>query len=102
MTRTLVFTALVVANIALTLVNRSFEHSIWSTLQYRNRLLRGILAGTVLLLVALLYVPLFRDFFQLASPDTTLLALASGVGLLSVLWYEGVKWWGRRTIVAAE
>jgi Ca2+-transporting ATPase len=56
----------------------------------------------VLLLVALLYVPLFRDFFQLASPDTSLLALASGVGLLSVLWYEGVKWWGRRTIVAAE
>jgi Ca2+-transporting ATPase len=102
MTRTLVFTALVVANIALTLVNRSFEHSIWSTLQYRNRLLRGILAGTVLLLVALLYVPLFRDFFQLASPDTSLLALASGVGLLSVLWYDGVKWWGRRTIVAAE
>ena len=102
MTRTLVFTALVVANITLTLVNRSFEHSIWSTLQYRNRLLRGILAGTVLLLVALLYVPLFRDFFQLASPDTSLLALASGVGLLSVLWYEGVKWWGRRTIVAAE
>ena len=97
MTRTLVFTALVVANIALTLVNRSFEHSIWSTLQYRNRLLRGILAGTVLLLVALLYVPIFRDFFQLASPDAALLALASGVGLLSVLWYEGVKWWGRRS-----
>jgi Ca2+-transporting ATPase len=97
MTRTLVFTALVVANIALTLVNRSFERSIWSTLSYRNWLLRGIIAGTVLLLAALLYVPLFRDFFQLASPDAALLALASGVGLLSVLWYEGVKCWGRRS-----
>jgi Ca2+-transporting ATPase len=97
MTRTLVFTALVVANIALTLVNRSFEQSIWSTLRYRNWLLRGILAITVLLLASLLYVPFLRDFFHLASPNAQLLGLASGVGLISVLWYEGVKWWGRRS-----
>ena len=96
MTRTLVFTCLVVANIALTLVNRSFEHSVLGTLRYPNALLRGILAGTVVMLLALLYVPLFRDFFQLASPGIGLLALATGVGLASVLWYEGVKGWKRR------
>ena len=96
MTRTLVFTCLVVANIALTLVNRSFEHSLLDTLRYPNALLRGILAGTVVMLLALLYVPLFRDFFQLASPGAGLLALATGVGLASVLWYEGVKGWKRR------
>jgi Ca2+-transporting ATPase len=96
MTRTLVFTALIVANIALTLVNRSFEHSILDTLRYPNPLLRGILAGTVVMLLALLYVPLLRDFFQLASPTIGLLGLATGVGLASVLWYEGVKAWKRR------
>ena len=95
MTRTLAFTALVVANIALTLVNRSFEHSILSTIAYRNMLLRGILAATVVMLMLLLYVPLLRDFFQLASPSAALLALATGVGLASVLWYEGVKAWKR-------
>lgn len=96
MTRTLVFTTLVVANIALTLVNRSFERSIWSTMRYDNWLLRGILVFTVLLLIAFLYVPIMRDFFHLASPNAQLLGLASSVGLLSVLWYEGVKWWGQR------
>lgn len=59
-------------------------------------LLRGILAGTVVMLLALLYVPLLRDFFQLASPTIGLLALATGVGLASVLWYEGVKAWKRK------
>ncbi|MCW5898990.1 MAG: cation-translocating P-type ATPase [Flavobacteriales bacterium] len=101
LTRTLVFTSLVVANIALTLVNRSFEHSLLDTLRYPNALLRGILAGTVVMLLALLYVPLFRDFFHLASPGIGLLALASGVGLASVLWYEGVKGWKRKRTLAA-
>ncbi|MEX1131708.1 MAG: cation-translocating P-type ATPase [Flavobacteriales bacterium] len=99
MTRTLAFTALVVANIALTLVNRSFEHSVLDTLRYPNTMLRGILAATVVMLLLLLYVPLFRDFFKLASPDIGLLLLATAVGLLSVLWYEAVKWWGRKRAV---
>jgi Ca2+-transporting ATPase len=99
MTRTLVFTSLVVANIALTLVNRSFEHSVLDTLRYPNKMLRGILAASVVMLFLLLYVPLFREFFKLASPDIGLLMTATAVGLLSVLWYEGVKWWGRKGTV---
>ena len=100
LTRTLVFTSLVVANIGLTLVNRSFEHSILSTIAYRNTLLRAIVLGTAALLIALLYVPLLRDFFHLASPSGALLGLSAGTGLLSVLWYEGVKWWKRRRSAA--
>jgi Ca2+-transporting ATPase len=95
-TRTLVFTALVVANIALTLVDRSFEHGVHRTLRYPNRLLRGIVAGTVLLLVLLLTVPLLRDFFRLAPVTPIHLAAAVGMGLASVLWYEGVKLWKRK------
>lgn len=100
MTRTLAFTALVVANIALTLVNRSFEHSILSTIAYRNMLLRGIVLGTAALLILLLYLPVLRDFFHLASPSAALLALATGAGLASVLWYEGVKAWKRKKSIA--
>ncbi|HRP82007.1 MAG TPA: cation-translocating P-type ATPase [Flavobacteriales bacterium] len=92
LTRTLTFTTLVVANIALTLVNRSFDHSFIQTLRYRNPLLRGILLATVLLLALLLYFPPLRDFFQLSSPALPLLAVAVAAGLLSVLWYEVVKW----------
>ncbi|MCO6482194.1 MAG: cation-translocating P-type ATPase [Flavobacteriales bacterium] len=95
-TRTLVFTSLVVANIALTLVNRSFEHSVWSTLRYPNALLRGILLATVALLALLLYMPLLRDFFRLATPPPALLAVAIAAGLASVLWFEAVKAWRRK------
>lgn len=92
MVRTAVFTTLIVANVALTLVNRSFEHSVASTLRYRNPVLRGILWATLLLLPALLYVPFLRDFFRLDSPGLSLLAISAAVGLASVLWYEAVKW----------
>ncbi len=101
MTRALVFTALVTANIALTLVNRSFEHSVFSTLRYHNPVLRGILVITIVLLFALLYVPVLRDFFHLASPAAGPLLVAVGTGLVSVLWFEGVKWWKRRSMKVA-
>ena len=100
-TRTLVFTTLVVANIALTLVNRSFDRSILRTLRYPNGLLRGILLATVALLALLLTVPLFRDFFQLTAPEPAHLALAVAAGMVSVLWYEGVKAWKRRASPAS-
>ncbi|HMN05582.1 MAG TPA: cation-translocating P-type ATPase [Flavobacteriales bacterium] len=95
-TRTLVFTSLVVANIALTLVNRSFEHSLLATLRYPNSLLRGVLWGTVALLALILYVPFLRDFFRLSTPEPSLLAITVAVGLLSALWFEGVKAWRRK------
>ena len=97
LTRTMVFTSLVVANIALTLVNRSFHQSILSTLRYHNPLLRGIVLGTAGLLLVLLYVPAPRDFFHLATPPLPLLLLSVLVGFASVLWYELVKWWARRS-----
>ena len=95
-TRTMVFTTLVIANIALTLVNRSFQHSIIATLGYRNALIRGIITGTVVLLILLLTIPLLRDFFQLAPIAAYHIGLAVVLGLVSVLWYEVVKWVHRR------
>lgn len=46
-------------------------------------------------------MPLFHDFLHLASPTIGLLGLATGVGLASVLWYEGVKAWKRKRTLAA-
>jgi Ca2+-transporting ATPase len=98
--RTLVFITLVVANIALTLVNRSFRHSLLTTLTYRNPLIRGILLATMLLLLALLHVPVLRDFFQLSTPTGVQQVIAVLLGLASVVWYEGVKAWKRHVEAA--
>jgi Ca2+-transporting ATPase len=92
LTRAMVFSTLVIANIGLTLVNRSFTASVLSTMGYNNQLLRGMLILTSGLLAALLYVPMFRDFFHLASLSASQLAIAAGIGLSSVLWFEAYKW----------
>ena len=49
------------------------------------------------LLGALLYVPLFRDFFHLASPTIAQLGVACVIGLASVAWFEVYKWIKRRS-----
>jgi Ca2+-transporting ATPase len=94
-TRSLVFISLVIANMMLTLVDRSFHHSILRTLLYPNGLLRGALLATIGLLLLLMGVPVLRQFFELAVPQLQDVGLAITVGSLSVLWYELVKWWRR-------
>ena len=97
--RAMVFSALVFANIGLTLVNRSFTHSMFSTFGHDNWLLRGILLLTLALLGALLYAPVFRDFFHLAPPSAQQLGIAAAMGFASVLWFEGYKWMRRSKAV---
>ncbi len=90
-TRTMVFIALVSANVFLTLVNRSFDHSIFTTLRYKNNLIAIIIAATVVLTGLLLVVPPFTRFFEFTSLAPTQLLLSMGVGAAAVLCYEGVK-----------
>ncbi|AWO01114.1 haloacid dehalogenase [Chitinophaga alhagiae] len=92
LTRTLVFITLMSANVILTLVNRSFYYSMLYTVRYNNRLLRFVLLLSVLLTVAIVYVPPFAAFFKFHPPMFRPLMLAIGAGILSVVWMEGWKW----------
>ena len=91
-TRTMVYTALITANIVLTFVNRSFVYSIFTTFQYKNRLVPTIVGITVAITALLLFVPPFTRFFgfERLALNQILISIALGAG--SVLWYEGVKW----------
>lgn len=95
-TRTLVFIVLVTANILLTLVNRSFYYSIWVTFRYKNKLIPGVIGVTVALVVAILSVPVVRQFFGLSllAPLDYLGSIL--LGIVSVIWLEGWKWFQRR------
>lgn len=95
-TRTFVFMTLIVANVVLTLVNRSFYYSVFTTLRYKNNLVVLITAITLLLAAIIIYIPVLRNFFGLAllSLKDTLLVLCTGS--VSVLWFEAVKWYKRR------
>lgn len=90
--RTMVFMVLIVANIFLTLVNRSFYHSIWTTLKYQNTLVPLIVGIALVLAALMLYVPPLTSFFQFKTLDLHQLVVAFSVGGAAVLWYEVVKW----------
>jgi len=95
-TRTLVFTTLLMANIFLSFVNRSFYYSIITTLRYKNSLLRGIIIFTVLMLAIMLYVPPVVRFFKFQHPGMMQLLICIIVGFVSVIWVELYKYIKRK------
>lgn len=91
-TRTMVFSTLIFANIFLTLINRSFYYSIFSTLFYKNNWIYGIILATLVLLAALIYIEPFARFFGFKPLLMADLISSLWIGAVSVLWYEIIKW----------
>lgn len=96
--RTLVFTTLIAANLFLTFENRSFHSSLLQTFRYSNQLLLLITGITVLLGMVILFVPIIRDFFELAPVHFLPLSYCLITALLSVVWIEALKWVKRRQV----
>lgn len=92
LTRTMVFTTLISSNIFLTLVNRSFYYSAFTTLKYKNKLIPLIISLTIILTAFMLYVNPVTWFFQFESLSVTTLLICITTGLFSVIWFEIVKW----------
>lgn len=96
-TRTMVFLVLVTSNIFLTLINRSFYYSLFTTLRYKNKLVFIITGITIATTGMLLFIKPLTDFFLFEHLDVKQLSIAVGVGAVSVLWYELVKIYKRAT-----
>jgi Ca2+-transporting ATPase len=92
LTRTMVFTTLISANIVLTLVNRSFYYSVISTISYKNNLVPAIIGATIAIAALLLYLTPLTRFFEFETPNVSQLTISVITGCLSVIWYELVKW----------
>jgi Ca2+-transporting ATPase len=91
-TTAMIFLTLITANIVLTLSNRSFIYSIFTTIQYKNKLIPILLAVTVALVVALFSIPLLRSFFHFDIVSMSQIITCMGIGTASVAWFEGYKW----------
>ena len=91
-TRTMVFFVLISANIFLTLVNRSFYYSIFTTLKYKNNLVLIIISITVVISGLLLFVKPLTKFFEFETLNLYQLSGSFGIGFLFVIWYEVIKW----------
>ncbi len=90
-TRTMVFTVLITANIFLTLINRSFYYSILTTLKYKNNMVLIIVFITMTLVGFILYVKPLTAFFEFETLNWVQLLTCILIGFISVIWYEVVK-----------
>lgn len=95
-TRAMVFTTLIFANILLSLTNRSFYYSLFESFKNKNWLLVGVTIATLLLLAGILYIPAMASFFNVTGLKISELAMAGLIAAVSVLWFEGYKFWRRR------
>jgi P-type Ca2+ transporter type 2C len=96
LTRSMVFTTLITANVFLTLVNRSFYYSIFTTMKYKNNLVLWVIGITIGITGLLIYVHPFADFFAFEHLKISQLGICIGVGFVSVIWIELVKWRNRK------
>lgn len=96
-TRTMVFSCLVSANIWLTLVNRSFYYSLLTTLRYKNKLMLFIVFLTLSLTATMLFIKPVSAFFEFAPILAKQLWVSAGIGFISVIWMEVLKWGKRVT-----
>ncbi|WP_205684177.1 cation-translocating P-type ATPase [Deinococcus sp. LM3] len=93
--RTLVFTTLVLSNILLVLVSRSFTLSAVRTLRTPNRVLWLLLGLTLALLLTTLFFGPAQRLFGFAPVPAASLGWCALAALLGVGWIEGFKAAGR-------
>lgn len=93
-TRSFVFSTLLLANVFLTLTNRSFEFTIVRTFRYRNRSIWITLSAATAILGAVLFIPWLNGLFKMTPLSWAEIGLCAATALVSVGWFEvwkGIK-----------
>lgn len=90
--RALAFTILIFSSLALIFINRSWSRYVEGAISVHNKYLWPVLASSLLILMAVLYIPALRKLFHFSflHPDDLLLSVAAAI--LSVLGFEGYKY----------
>lgn len=89
--RTMAFTTLTVANIALILTNVSWSRSIIATLRSPNEAMWFVVGAAFVFLGLAIYLPVLSQLFRFHSLGALEVAVSILAGLSSVLWFEAVK-----------
>lgn len=89
--RTTTFLALILSNLGLIHVNRSWSLPSWRR-HASNRAFAWISLAAVSLLLLVLYLDTIRELFAFSLPGLPLLLASAMLAALSVAWFESVKW----------
>lgn len=90
--KTAAFITLIVGNLSLILVNRSWKSSILHMFKVKNYALLPVIGWTLGVLVAMVYVPAIQNIFHFSSMHISYFLLAIAWGFISVLRFEGIKY----------
>mgnify|MGYP000893349504 CR=1 FL=1 len=93
--RTLTFATLIVANIGLIMVNRSWNRSLLKTLRTYNSAVWWVVGGALLFLGLVVYTPGLREVFHFSPLSAAEIVIALVAGISSILWFELMKRLGR-------
>ncbi|NOU01425.1 MAG: cation-translocating P-type ATPase [Gallionella sp.] len=97
--RALTFTTLVIGSLGLILVNRSWLRSILTIFDRRNPSFWWVNAGAFIFLIITLTVPALREVFHFSPITVKQFVLCAFVGLASVAWFEGYKFFGHNSCI---
>ncbi|KAF0204900.1 MAG: cation transporting P-type [Gallionellaceae bacterium] len=89
--RALTFSTLVIGNLGLILVNRSWQQTILRSLEQRNPALWWVIGGAFAFLALALTLPVLREVFHFSPISLPQFALCVFAGLASVAWFELYK-----------
>jgi P-type Ca2+ transporter type 2C len=89
--RAMSFLALIVANVAIILSNRSWTRNIFQILTTPNKTVKWIAGGAVLFLILILNIPFLMDLFQFEKIRFMNALICVVAGLLSITWFEVYK-----------
>jgi len=89
--RAFAFTTLIIANLGLIFVNRSWTQTILARLAVPNRALWLVTFGALAFLALVLNVTALKDVFQFSELGAGHFAMAVAIGIASILWFEAVK-----------
>ena len=90
-TRALTFVALIMAILALILVNRSFGTSLAAAFTRKNVALRWVLGAVAAVSVMILTIPALRTLLKFGAPQWHHLAIAAALGGVLLLLLEAMK-----------
>lgn len=89
--RTIIYTTLIFSNLFLTLVNRSFYYSIFTTIRYKNYLIPIVLAFSLFILFLSIYYQPIQTIFRFQELLISELALCFFAAFIGVMWVEVYK-----------
>jgi Ca2+-transporting ATPase len=95
--RTCIYTTLIFSNLFLTLSNRSFYYSIFTTIRYKNNLIPLILTISLIILFSSVYITPIQEIFRFEALSLLDLTRCFIAALVGVMWIEVYKFRKRRS-----